>query len=68
LTDVAAGAEKAVALPGRGHFQVAGRLADGTLIRGNFGQFGDSSVRRARLVILPNGTIAFRLGDKQQGR
>jgi hypothetical protein len=68
LTNVANGAEKAVALPGRGHFEVTGRLADGTLIRGSFGQFGDSSARRARLAILPEGKIAFRLGDKPPGR
>jgi hypothetical protein len=68
LTNVATGTEKAVALPGRGHFEVSGRLADGTLIRGNFGQFESSSVRRARLVILPDGKIAFRLGDKAPAR
>ncbi len=67
LTDVATGTEKAVALPGRGRFEVAGRLADGTLIRGSFGPFDSSSARRARLVILPEG-IAFRLGDKPPGR
>jgi hypothetical protein len=68
LNDVAAGSEAAVALPGRGHFEVAGRLADGTLIRGSFGQLGGSSASRARLVILPEGKIAFRLGDKPPGR
>lgn len=68
LSNVAAGAEKAVALPGRGHFAVAGRLADGTLIRGSFGQLDSSSARRARLVILPEGKMTFRLGDKPPGR
>jgi len=68
LANLADGTDRAVALPGRGHFAVAGRLADGTLIRGSFGQLDSSSARRARLVILPDGQMAFRPGDKPPGR
>ena len=50
VSNVAAGTEKAVTLPGRGHFEVAGRLADGTLIRGSFGQLDSSSARRASRI------------------
>jgi hypothetical protein len=68
LRDVAAGAEASATLPGGGHFEAEGRLADGTRIRGRFGQLGGSSGGRARLVILPGGEMQFREGDKPPRR
>ena len=64
---MAAGAEASAAIPG-GHFDAEGRLADGTRIRGRFGQAGGPSGGRARLVILPGGQMQYRPGDKPPRR
>jgi hypothetical protein len=68
LRDVAAGAEASAPVPGGGHLDVEGRLADGTRIRGRFSQPDGSSGGRARLVILPGGQMQFRQGDKPARR
>ena len=68
LRDVAAGAQATALLAGGGHFDVEGRLADGTRIRGRFGQHGGAGGGRARLVILPGGQMQFRQGDKPPRR
>ncbi|HZY89462.1 MAG TPA: hypothetical protein VFE78_31865 [Gemmataceae bacterium] len=68
LRDVAAGAEASAEFPGGGHFDAEGRLADGTRIRGRFGEVGGSGGGRARLVILPGGQMQFRQGDKPSRR
>lgn len=45
---------------GDGHFQVNGRLADGTRLEGNFGYVTSGmSGQRARFVIRPGGKIDF---------
>jgi allophanate hydrolase subunit 2 len=67
LRDVAAGAQSSAAVPG-GHFDVEGQLADGTRIRGHFGQLTGTSGGQQRLVILPGGQIVLRQGDKPPGR
>jgi hypothetical protein len=66
--DVASGSEASAALPGGGHFEADGRLADGTRIRGRFGEIGGSGGGRARLVILPGGQMQYRPGDKPSRR
>ena len=68
LRDVAAGSEATALLAGGGHFDVEGRLADGTRIRGRFGQPGGSGGGAARLVILPGGEMQFRPGGKPPPR
>ena len=67
LRDVAAGAQASAAVPG-GPFDVEGQLADGTRIRGHFGQLGGGPGSRQRLAILPGGQIVLRQGDKPPGR
>jgi allophanate hydrolase subunit 2 len=67
LRDVAAGAQASAAVPG-GPFDVEGQLADGTRIRGHFGQLSGPSGGGPRLVILPGGQIVPRQGDKPPGR
>ena len=67
LRDVAAGAQKSTAVPG-GPFDVEGQLADGTRIRGHFGQLPGASGGGQRLAILPGGQIVLRQGDKPPGR
>jgi hypothetical protein len=59
--DVAPGAEVAAPLKADDRFTVEGQLADGTMIRG---QFGGTAGDRAPLVILPGGQLVFR----QQGK
>jgi hypothetical protein len=67
LRDVAAGAQASAAIPA-GHFDVDGRLADGTRIRGHFGQLSGPAANRPRLVILPGGELRLRQGDKPPPR
>ena len=64
LRDVAPGTEQTVLLAGGDHFEVEGKLADGTRIRGRFGQVGG----RARLILLPGGQMQFRPGGKPPSR
>jgi len=54
--DVMTGAEVRAASKTRSAFTVAGKLADGTLIKGRFGEMGP----RAELVVLPGGQITIR--------
>lgn len=65
--DVASGAEVTASfrIKGDDHFAVEGRLADGTLIRGQFRSVTSGmSGERAHLVVLPGGQIVFRPGGK----
>jgi hypothetical protein len=55
-------------LAGGVHFDVEGKLADGTRIRGRFGHVGGTGGGRARLVILPGGEMQFRPGGKPPSR
>lgn len=66
--DVAAGSGVMVPLGAGGddRLTVEGELADGTLIRGQFGRSAAGSAgERAGLVILPGGQLVFRPQGKQ---
>ena len=60
FNDVPAGSTISATTKTGGSFTVEGRLADGTLIRGRFGELETSP----ELIVLPGGQLTFRKGKE----